>query len=372
MDILFQVLFYILGIVFGTLGASFVLQIFFAIPTTIKLNKHKSLLTNAKAIYTFSFISILINIIIIAIILFCIYVFFYKYFIAFCVGLGTMCVLAFLRSGNNPDNISDYMRVHSKNISNLVLASSIISNITLENTINTNNIKINNESIDLQKSKTKGNNELRILAALLIIFLIYLSMAGEYLNNYEFVQASALAFIDTCLITLLMIFIPGIIRIIKKERLNYNWGCRIALANSIIIFLISFIVSYSLDTNIGIGGLGAILYFFINMLLFAKPYTKPDKSINNKNTNYDIDNNNIPKDEIKPIVYDYDKYNMLFTNIINDKERLIKIIMGEEVIDEKIYLGRNIPEKHTTISDYYDFTDYAVSIYPDLEKYYDK
>lgn len=223
-----------------------------------------------------------------------------------------------------------------------------------------------------KKNKIKGNNKLRILAALLIIFLIYFSMAGEYLNNYEFVQASVFAFINTCLITLLMIFIPGIIRIIKKERLNYNWGCRIALANSIIIFLISFIVSYSLDTNIGIGGLGAILYFFINMLLFAKPYTNPDKSINNKNTNYDIDNNNIPKDEIKPIVYDYDKYNTLFTNIINDKERLIKIIIGEEVIDEKIYLGRNIPEKHTTISDYYDFTDYAVSIYPDLEKYYDK
>lgn len=155
MDILFQVLFYILGIVFGTLGASFVLQIFFAIPTTIKLNKHKGLLTNAKAIYTFSFISILINIIIIAIILFCIYVFFYKFFISFCVGLGTMCVLTFLRSGNNLDNISDYMRVHSQNISNLVLASSIISNKTLENTINTDNIEFKNESTDLQKKQNK-------------------------------------------------------------------------------------------------------------------------------------------------------------------------------------------------------------------------
>ena len=136
MDILFQILFYILGIVFGTLGANFVLQIFFALPTTIKLNKHKGLLTNAKAIYTFSFISILINIIIIAIVLFCIYVFFYKYFIAFCVGLSIMCVLAFLRSGNNPNNISDYMRVHSKNISDLVLASSIISNVPYDYTKN--------------------------------------------------------------------------------------------------------------------------------------------------------------------------------------------------------------------------------------------
>lgn len=78
-----------------------------------------------------------------------------------------------------------------------------------------------------------------------------------------------LALANVILVSAIMMAVPFICRLIKKEKLDYKNGKRLCLWNSIILFVLS---SISLViTEIGfIGGIGAIVYYFVNRWVFVK------------------------------------------------------------------------------------------------------
>ncbi len=75
------------------------------------------------------------------------------------------------------------------------------------------------------------------------------------------------------IVTFIMIAIPLIFKIKNKKKLDYLEGKRICLANSLLMFVIPIVLSIILPKGkvpFGIGGLGAIIYYYLNMLLFVE------------------------------------------------------------------------------------------------------
>ena len=72
------------------------------------------------------------------------------------------------------------------------------------------------------------------------------------------------ALLTSLLVSAMMMAVPGVCRLVKKERLPIKSGKRICLWNSILLFVIPTILGNNL-----IGGLGAICFYFINKWLFV-------------------------------------------------------------------------------------------------------
>lgn len=104
-----------------------------------------------------------------------------------------------------------------------------------------------------------------------LLFLLYCSASGNYLNSgddYLYDNSSWLALIDLVICSVAMMIVPFIWRIINKRRFELQKGKKICKWNSIIIFIISIIMTASGGVSI-IGGLGAVMYYFINKWLFV-------------------------------------------------------------------------------------------------------
>lgn len=111
----------------------------------------------------------------------------------------------------------------------------------------------------------------RIGYALLVVGLLYLSVAGQYLNNdITFEQASFLAMINMLIISAIMMFVPFCIRLSKKDLMEHKEGRNICIWNSIIIFILSIVLSMATDGKYYIGGLSVLAYYFVNMWVFVK------------------------------------------------------------------------------------------------------
>lgn len=104
-----------------------------------------------------------------------------------------------------------------------------------------------------------------------LLFLLYASSSGNYLNSgddYLYDNSSWLALIDLVIVSVAMMIVPFIWRLINKELLPFKKGKRICMWNSIILFIVSIILSATSGISI-IGGIGAVIYYFINKWFFV-------------------------------------------------------------------------------------------------------
>lgn len=104
-----------------------------------------------------------------------------------------------------------------------------------------------------------------------LLFLMYCSSYGNYLNSgdeYLYDNSSWLALIDLLIYSVALMTVPFIWRLVNKERFDCIKGKKICKWNSIIAFIISIILTLSMEISI-VGGLGAVIYYFINKWLFV-------------------------------------------------------------------------------------------------------
>lgn len=133
----------------------------------------------------------------------------------------------------------------------------------------------------------------RVLGALGLILLVYMSLAGQYLNNETtFDSATVLGLIDVAIVSFIMMIVPCIMRIINKRPFEYKRGQKICRNNSLILFGISILLMIITDGFSFIGGIGALVYYFVNMLLFSMPKEEKNKKNEvSKKVDTTVDNN---------------------------------------------------------------------------------
>lgn len=103
------------------------------------------------------------------------------------------------------------------------------------------------------------------MVVIILLGLIYLSGLRIYINSNNPILYSTINFV---IVSVVMIIIPLVIYIVKKKKLEYEYGKKVCLYNSIGMFIISVLLQAFAGIGI-IGGLGAIFYYYINMILFV-------------------------------------------------------------------------------------------------------
>jgi hypothetical protein len=145
---------------------------------------------------------------------------------------------------------------------------------TNNNKINKNN-QINNNDINSSKryleenvktTETRTKKQYKNAIAGLIIVYIYCSTQATKIVGYE--NALITGFEMFIIISLIMMLIPFILKISKV--LTIENGKRICKYNSIILLIISiYLVVFNYAEFALIGGLGALIYYYINVDLFV-------------------------------------------------------------------------------------------------------
>ena len=135
--------------------------------------------------------------------------------------------------------------------------------------------------MSIQDNENSQNNcqkvsTIRLGPALVLLLLLYLSLHGQYVTEFDFSISVILALINLILITIILTVVPFIFRLINKKILDYKKGRIICITNSIVMFILS-IISLELIGISFIGGLGALIYYFINMFLFVEQKFIPEK-----------------------------------------------------------------------------------------------
>ncbi|MBP3597578.1 MAG: hypothetical protein J6J60_09355 [Clostridia bacterium] len=116
----------------------------------------------------------------------------------------------------------------------------------------------------------------KTIGIILLIFLFAITV-GFYLNNgISFEQANLFGLVDLMITSFILMIVPLYFRIKNKELLSYESGKKICAYNSCIIFVISTVIMMIYDGFRGLGIVGALCYYFINMSFFAysKNYKK--------------------------------------------------------------------------------------------------
>lgn len=124
------------------------------------------------------------------------------------------------------------------------------------------------------------------ISIFLIIFM-FTTLGGQYIEyGYSIEQSTIAALIDIVIITFIMMFVPLCFRIHNKKLLEYKKGKKICKYNSIIAFILSVILTVTLNkenTFVGVGGLGCLIYYFINMCFFVSEMDYNLKKENSEN-----------------------------------------------------------------------------------------
>ena len=77
-------------------------------------------------------------------------------------------------------------------------------------------------------------------------------------------EVALISCVSLCISTVVMMLVPFIVRMVKRKRLPYISGKRLCMWNSIVLFVLPLIVGKQV-----VGGLGALIYYFINKWLFV-------------------------------------------------------------------------------------------------------
>ncbi len=118
----------------------------------------------------------------------------------------------------------------------------------------------------------------RIWSIVGLLFLLYCSSAGNYINSGDDYLADNntwLALIDLAICSFCLMIVPFIWRLINKKRFDIKKGKAICRWNSIIAFIISSILMAATDIGF-VGGLGALIYYFINKWIFVDEKTNSE------------------------------------------------------------------------------------------------
>lgn len=134
----------------------------------------------------------------------------------------------------------------------------------------TNNNDINSSKRYLEENvkttETRAKKQYKNAIAGLIIVYIYCSTQATKIVGYE--NALIAGFEMFIIISLIMMLIPFILKISKV--LTIENGKRICKYNSIILLIISiYLVVFNYAEFALIGGLGALIYYYINVDLFV-------------------------------------------------------------------------------------------------------
>ena len=103
------------------------------------------------------------------------------------------------------------------------------------------------------------------------LFIIYMAAGGNYMNiddPYISDNVFWLALIDVIIISIVMVAVPFILRLINGKKFDIERGRKICKWNSILLFVFSVILMSALEIGI-VGGLGALIYYYINKWLFV-------------------------------------------------------------------------------------------------------
>lgn len=126
----------------------------------------------------------------------------------------------------------------------------------------------------------------KIKWAIGLLIIMWMSISGQYVSIPElYDKAWLLGLRDVSMLTAVAMFIPLICSLVNRGSLQTKKGKRICIWNSIGMFCLSASLTAVLETDgfIGIGGVGAVMYYFINKWLFvsdvntAKPTIKEKK-----------------------------------------------------------------------------------------------
>lgn len=114
----------------------------------------------------------------------------------------------------------------------------------------------------------------KIIALMVLMFMsLFGNATSELLNmgvDYDTAsgQALLLSLASMAISSLLMMIVPFIARMAKKKQLPYKSGKRLCIWNSIVMFALSTVLFALTEVNY-IGGVGAIIYYFINKWIFV-------------------------------------------------------------------------------------------------------
>lgn len=122
----------------------------------------------------------------------------------------------------------------------------------------------------------KNKNVGKIILFYILMFLssfggtIEQLLQNDYDYNYAMGYGLLITLLNILIVSLVMMIVPFICKISKKELLPFKIGKRICLWNSIALFILSCILMSFI--NIGfIGGIGAVFFYFINKWIFVEP-----------------------------------------------------------------------------------------------------
>ena len=122
-----------------------------------------------------------------------------------------------------------------------------------------------------------------------LLALMWASVAGQYMQYIDtlgYGKCCLAGLIDVAVIVAIMMLIPLICRLAHKERLEFKTGKKICKWNSIGMFILSVILTIAIDGNgfVGIGGVGALIFYFINKWTFVydENYVQNTKKIKEK------------------------------------------------------------------------------------------
>lgn len=133
--------------------------------------------------------------------------------------------------------------------------------------------KLNSKEKDSNNQKNNSDKP-NFTPAIILLILLWMSSSGQYLNLLDDPLnnshlAHLYAFIDVTVASMIMISYPFIRRIINKGQIEYYKCKKICIANSIILFIVSIVLTTIAGIGF-VGGLGTLCYYFINMGLFSK------------------------------------------------------------------------------------------------------
>ena len=171
----------------------------------------------------------------------------------------------------------------------------------------------------------KNKNSKTIWAVLLLV-LIYMSRAGAYIkidaDNFLW-----LGLINFCVASFIMMVVPLSGMLNTGKKMDLEKGKHLCKVNSIVLFILSF-VTLLLTERYFVGGVGAIVYYYINKWLFVEDESKKDiieaKSI-------DIEDES-KKEIIKTKSFDID---YKYSGLIKLNELLEKKIITKDEFDKE-------------------------------------
>lgn len=164
--------------------------------------------------------------------------------------------------------------------------------------------------------------------------ILWFSTMGAFIGTELEDKAFIIGSVNTIIITLIMMAVPTLFKFFKKE-IEFNKWKKICKWNSIIIFFISIIISAVLFEGelYGIGGLGALMFYFINKWSYFM-YEKSDieNEIEYTNTDSNKEKKDMPKyfkeDDEDEDEEDDEYYCYVHKGIITSVVVIILILIG--------------------------------------------